>query len=760
MNRSDQSNANSQHPRVSPQLPASRSSNDIPAGPIWRPSHANVEAPSQKAGSSAVTQTIRPQQRIVQDASRSQALRSAVVRPMPRSAGDGTLRFDQPAAPAPKLRQVVKLENFVRLITDDVDEVRNERTADLPQNNQPTDPADSSDERLDANSHIVSDDEPVYAGEVRCEAQTANKNYSASIQSDGRQSKIRGYRFSPITGDPDAMATFFAKGNQISTTQAQLAAARLAQSTKQLDTEQLETATDELRELRHDLASGKPAVVLPTESNPEVPVERQPVVQERIDQAHAIGTDTSKPHVTFTEESQLKNQCLGDTLTTDEAEPQIGRPDNPFSSVTYDAKTAEVISTISAAIASVLRNESEGKLKAEADALLQTASIDAAQASTDAKTDDVVGIINEEMLDDIIRQRFTNESEQEAVQSESKAASEAIEIANLLQRIDTHHDLASAEPTIPVAVAVEPPTAAVAKPITSIAAFASSQPAASSSVPPVATVAVTMPAATVFSETLAGTTNQNPPQNLPAITLPAAVGAADYANSVVSEVPMEVAAWDVEDFRWPVVTNQMIVTGGPAIEGLLSAVTTQLPSGSRRLAVSGVGRIQGATSIAISIARWAVAAGQRTLLIDADVASPNLSGRLGLASDISWLNGINNELPVSELIIRSKKTNLCVMPLASSITRVTWPRFIFDNLGELLDPILSQFDLVIVDSGPASQLLDELSSPARLIDGVMLVNDVNDPKKLESIQTRLATFGVERLILADNRVPHANTNVA
>ena len=753
MNRSDQSNANSQPRRVSPQLPASRSLNDIPAGPIWRPKHANVESPAQKAASSAVTQTIRPQQRIVQDASRSRSLRSAVVRPKPRAAGDGTLRFDQPTVPTPKLRQVVKLENFVRLITDDADEIENGWTGDRAQSNQSTAPADRSESRLRA----VTKDVSGYASEAGAEARTSRKSFSANIQSDGRQSKVRGYRFSPITSDPDAMATFFAKGNQLSTTQAQLAAARLAQSTKQLDAEQLETATGALRDMRHDPAFAKPAVVLPTEGASEVPIVGQPVVQERIDQAHAIGVDTSKPHVAFTEESQLKNQSLADTLAVEEAEPSIGRPDNPFSSVTYDAKTAEVISTISAAIASVLRNESEEKLKAEADTLLQTASLDAAQATRGAKTDDVVEIINEEMLDDIIRQRFANESEQETVQTESSAASEAIEIANLLQRIDTHHDLASTEPTIPVAVAVEPPTAGVAKPITSIAAFASSQPAASSSVPPVATIAVSAPSATVFNETLADASQHNPSQDLPAITLPAPVATV---GSVVTEVPMEVAAWDVEDFRWPVVTNQMIVTGGPAIEGLLSAVMTQLPNGPRRLAVSGVGRIQGATSIAISIARWAVAAGQRTLLIDADVASPNLSGRLGLASDISWLNGINNELPVSELIIRSKKTNLCVMPLASSITRVTWPRFIFDNLGELLDPILSQFDLVIVDSGPASQLLDELSSPARLIDGVMLVNDVNDPKKLESIQTRLATFGVERLILADNRVPHANTNVA
>ena len=231
-------------------------------------------------------------------------------------------------------------------------------------------------------------------------------------------------------------------------------------------------------------------------------------------------------------------------------------------------------------------------------------------------------------------------------------------------------------------------------------------------------------------------------------------------GSAVKSVPLDLAAWDVEDFRWPVVTNQMIVAGGQAVGGLLSAVLQQIPGRPRRIAVSAVGRHLGTTSIAISVARWAVASGLRTLLIDADVASPALSGRVGMAANMSWLNGINTDLPVSELIIRSKKSNLCLMPLASSVSRVTWPRFIFDNLGELVEPVQHRFDLILVDAGPASQLLDELSSPQRLIDGVMLVNDIHDPKKLETFKTRLGTFGVERLIVADNRVPNTASNVA
>lgn len=223
---------------------------------------------------------------------------------------------------------------------------------------------------------------------------------------------------------------------------------------------------------------------------------------------------------------------------------------------------------------------------------------------------------------------------------------------------------------------------------------------------------------------------------------------------------MEAAAWDVEDFRWPAITNQMIVSGGPAIEQLLAIATSRAAAGPKRVAVSSAGRSQGATTIAITMARIAVAAGMKTLLVDADVASPSLSQRVGLSANMSWLNGVNKDLPVAELIVRSKTSNLCMMPLSSTVTRVTWPRFIFDNLGELVSPGLQHFDLVLIDAGPVSQLLDELSSPANLLDAVVLVDSTAKPKEVQVYQNRLTTFGVDNLVLAENRKSAAASQVA
>ena len=91
------------------------------------------------------------------------------------------------------------------------------------------------------------------------------------------------------------------------------------------------------------------------------------------------------------------------------------------------------------------------------------------------------------------------------------------------------------------------------------------------------------------------------------------------------------------------------------------------------------------------------------------------------------------------------------MPLASNVQRVTWPRFIFDNLGEMMDKAESYFDLVLIDAGPVSQLLDELSSPEQLLDTIVLVDSNAKLKEIEVYQNRLQTFGINNIVLAENR---------
>lgn len=253
-----------------------------------------------------------------------------------------------------------------------------------------------------------------------------------------------------------------------------------------------------------------------------------------------------------------------------------------------------------------------------------------------------------------------------------------------------------------------------------------------------------------------------PAESAPAIimTSDAEDIAAEISSETAKEIPTSVAAWDVEDFRWPTITNQMIISGGEAIDQLAHS-TFELASGTgRRIAIMGLGRGEGTTSIAISLARWIAASGKKVLLVDADIASPDLSDQVGLAPNLTWINAVSQSLSPAEVIVRSQKTNLCVMPMAQMVSRVTWPRFIYDNLGELTHQVQTHFDLVIYDIGPVSQLLAELSRPELLTDAALLVHDGVGSPEFNQTKHRLESFGLDKFIVAQNRVHKKTVNVA
>ncbi len=236
--------------------------------------------------------------------------------------------------------------------------------------------------------------------------------------------------------------------------------------------------------------------------------------------------------------------------------------------------------------------------------------------------------------------------------------------------------------------------------------------------------------------------------------------ATEILTSARKEIPTSIAAWDVQDFRWPVVTDQIIVSGGEALDQLAQTTFDMITPGQQRIAIAGLGRGEGTTSIAISLARWAAACGKNVLLVDADLVTPGLSTQVGLAPNISWINAVSQSLPSAEVIVRSQKSNLCIMPLAQVVSRAAWPRFIYDNLGELIDQVQSHFDVVLLDVGPANQLMAELSRSSSLVDATMLVyNGVNSPE-FKKTKSRLEMFGLNKFIVAQNRAQQKSVNVA
>ena len=394
--------------------------------------------------------------------------------------------------------------------------------------------------------------------------------------------------------------------------------------------------------------------------------------------------------------------------------------------------TSELVAAISTAIVSALQEKSESEVLPQAKSLfekrLQQHAVTLGELSDSVASDSTESLGSEAMFSSIAAQR-----QQEQVAAEiSDTLSPTALLEKLRERIADYQRAMTGETATEAAGIInlgesEPvdiePTAAVEK-----------QPLAAAIEPSPATIAPCK--------------DEN---QLPLVQFTAPENAA---------VPLQAASWDVEDFRWPTMTNQMLTGGGEAIKNLLDVALGRTNAKTKRVVVAGAGRGQGTTTIASALARAGNQAGYKTLLIDADVASPQLSQTVGLSAKISWLNGIGTDLPLGEVAIRSKKTNLCLMPLSATVNRVTWPRFIFDNLGEMLAAAESYFDLILIDAGPASQLLDELSNPEQLLDAMVLVDSTAKLKEIEVYQNRLQTFGIDNLVLAENRKPESATDAA
>jgi len=187
-------------------------------------------------------------------------------------------------------------------------------------------------------------------------------------------------------------------------------------------------------------------------------------------------------------------------------------------------------------------------------------------------------------------------------------------------------------------------------------------------------------------------------------------------GSVSGSISVDLAAWDVEAFRWSQVTDDILTHASPVMDQLTHYSLDILSGTENRIAVAGLKRGQGSSTIAAAVSRWAVDSGKRVLLVDADLGNPQLSRSVGLSPNVSWLNLIREDLIPSEAIIRSKSTGVCIMPLAAVVTAQSWPGPIYDRLGGLLEQVRHGFDLILMDVGPVGQLSNELSSHGLLLD--------------------------------------------
>ena len=167
----------------------------------------------------------------------------------------------------------------------------------------------------------------------------------------------------------------------------------------------------------------------------------------------------------------------------------------------------------------------------------------------------------------------------------------------------------------------------------------------------------------------------------------------------------------------------------------------------RSLAVCSATAYDGKSTIALHLAQAAAEAGQRVLLVDANLRYPQLHAWLNLPNHRGLSDLLNHKLSPKVFIERLNTDNLSVLtagqPLPESPKQLGSA-----GMQHLMDELHSSFDLVIYDTPDLLSFMDA-SFIAAHTDGILFVVGIKQTKKSAAMQAisqlnafRLTTLGV------------------
>ncbi len=199
---------------------------------------------------------------------------------------------------------------------------------------------------------------------------------------------------------------------------------------------------------------------------------------------------------------------------------------------------------------------------------------------------------------------------------------------------------------------------------------------------------------------------QTPAAESPAAQQPASqVGAAPSEASAklrdghVSDEAAWEPAWELDRIEWPAMTDQMLSTQIDYFAEAGDQLRDSTADGLNVLAISSESRSEGRTTLAICLARSAVAAGVRVAVIDADIDNPSLAGQLNLSEIPGWNEVLDGRTPLPEAAVASIEDRVCIFPLSrtESSESLTLSN---SAVSSLIRRVAQEFELVIVDAGP------------------------------------------------------------
>lgn len=111
--------------------------------------------------------------------------------------------------------------------------------------------------------------------------------------------------------------------------------------------------------------------------------------------------------------------------------------------------------------------------------------------------------------------------------------------------------------------------------------------------------------------------------------------------------------------------------------------------------------------------------GKSVLILDADQLNPKQHPFFGIAPEYGWEDMLEDEAVVDKVLYQVKGSSLYLSPVSPNVA-VTNHIFDSPKMEDLLNKLKERFDLILVDSSPASASPDG-AAISRNVDGVVLV---------------------------------------
>jgi Mrp family chromosome partitioning ATPase len=217
-------------------------------------------------------------------------------------------------------------------------------------------------------------------------------------------------------------------------------------------------------------------------------------------------------------------------------------------------------------------------------------------------------------------------------------------------------------------------------------------------------------------------------------------------------------AFEVDQFGWTSPVTDLVATGGADLDAICQKIISATRGGSQVVAIGSSESAAGGTTLMLCLAQRLAAMKLKSVLVDADFASPALAERLGMSPPFGWEDIAEHEKSLCDVLIESVQDGLALLPLRGAVMQ---PARLAGDLywRTTLEALKGRFRLVLLDGGcmDGGRLEGDLGGPPWLrpdcgIDMAIVVGRDGDAGRdaLMSAVCRLQDCDIDVLGVVEN----------